>query len=80
MITGAIKSQVDQIQTVKVKEANRLDGPVEDPIFNNRQQKLRWSRFKGLGDASELCKTVSEEVFPFIKGGARVASRRTQVT
>ncbi|KAA0068488.1 class I SAM-dependent DNA methyltransferase [Rhodanobacter sp. T12-5] len=98
MITGTIKSQVDQIwnafwsggisnpmevieqmtyllfikrldemQTVKEKKANRLKQPVENPIFNTRQQKLRWSNFKDLGDPGLLYHIVSEEAFPFIK-------------
>ena len=98
MITGTIKSQVDQIwnafwsggisnpmevieqmtyllfikrldemQTVKEKKAHRIKQPVESPIFNSRQQKLRWSHFKDLGDPGLLYHIVSEEVFPFIK-------------
>lgn len=98
MITGTIKSQVDQIwnafwsggisnpmevieqmtyllfikrlddlQTVREKKANRLKKPVENPIFNSRQQKLRWSRFKALGNPAAMYKLVESEVFPFIK-------------
>ncbi|GAA0888607.1 type I restriction-modification system subunit M [Rhodanobacter soli] len=98
MITGTIKSQVDQIwnafwsggisnpmevieqmtyllfikrldemQTVKEKKANRTKQPIENPIFNTRQKKLRWSHFKELGDPGLLYHIVSEEVFPFIK-------------
>ncbi|MEO6968574.1 MAG: type I restriction-modification system subunit M N-terminal domain-containing protein [Rhodanobacteraceae bacterium] len=98
MITGTIKSQIDQIwnafwaggisnpmevieqmtyllfikrldemQTVKEKKANRTKQPIENPIFNSRQQKLRWSHFKKLGDPGSLYRVVSEDVFPFIK-------------
>jgi type I restriction enzyme M protein len=98
MITGTIKSQVDQIwnafwsggisnpmevieqmtyllfikrldemQTVKEKKANRTKQPVDNPIFNAKQQKLRWSHFKEQGDPATLYRVVSEEVFPFIK-------------
>lgn len=98
MITGTIKSQVDQIwnafwsggisnpmevieqmtyllfikrldelHTAREKKANRLGQPIENPIFNRNQQKLRWSHFKDLGDPGLLYHIVSEEVFPFIK-------------
>ncbi|MGN6227634.1 MAG: type I restriction-modification system subunit M, partial [Dyella sp.] len=98
MITGTIKSQVDQIwnafwsggisnpmevieqmtyllfikrldelHTAREKKANRLKQPIENPIFNRNQQKLRWSHFKDLGDPGLLYHIVSEEVFPFIK-------------
>ena len=98
MITGSIKTQVDQIwnafwsggisnpmevieqmtyllfikrldelQTVKEKKANRTKQPVESPIFNSRQQKLRWSEFKSLGDPAAMYALVADEVFPFIK-------------
>ena len=98
MITGTIKSQVDQIwnafwsggisnpmevieqmtyllfikrlddlQTVREKKANRLRKPVENPIFSSRQQKLRWSKFKALGNPAAMYEVVANEVFPFIK-------------
>jgi type I restriction enzyme M protein len=98
MITGTIKSQVDQIwnafwsggisnpmevieqmtyllfikrldelHTAREKKAHRLKQPIENPIFNSKQQKLRWSYFKDLGDPGLLYHIVSEEVFPFIK-------------
>ncbi|MBN8728107.1 MAG: SAM-dependent DNA methyltransferase [Xanthomonadales bacterium] len=98
MITGTIKTQVDQIwnafwsggisnpmevieqmtyllfikrldelQTVKEKKANRTKQPVENPIFNSRQQKLRWSKFKSLGDPATMYALVADDVFPFIK-------------
>jgi type I restriction enzyme M protein len=59
--------RLDEMQTVKEKKANRTKQPIENPIFNTRQQKLRWSHFKGLGDPGLLYHIVSEEVFPFIK-------------
>src|SRR3546814_17773799 len=55
------------MQTVKEKKAKRTKAPVEDPIFNRRQQKLRWSKFKSLGDPAAMYARVADEVFPFIK-------------
>src|SRR3546814_24479 len=68
--------RLDELQTVKEKKANRTKAPVEDPIFNSRQQKLRWSKFKSLGDPAAMYARVADEVFPFIKslGGRKGAS------
>jgi len=112
MITGSIKTQVDQIwnafwsggisnpmevieqmtyllfikrldelQTVKEKKANRIKQPVEAPIFNSGQQKLRWSKFKSLGDPAAMYALVADEVFPFIKnlGGAEDSTYATHM-
>ena len=38
--------RLDELETVKEKKANRLKREVEGPIFNRKQQKLRWSVFK----------------------------------
>src|SRR5690606_33974558 len=59
--------RLDELQTVSEKKANRTGKPVENPIFNSKQQKLRWSEFRQIGDAATLYKTVADEVFPFIK-------------
>jgi type I restriction enzyme M protein len=59
--------RLDELQTVKEKKANRTKQPVENPIFNSRQLKLRWSRFKSLGDPATMYTLVADEVFPFIK-------------
>ncbi|MBQ0759454.1 MAG: SAM-dependent DNA methyltransferase [Zhongshania sp.] len=98
MITGEIKSQVDQIwnafwsggianpmevieqmtyllfikrldelHTVREKKANRLKKPIENPIFTEQQQHLRWTVFKQLGDPQTLFSTVADQVFPFMK-------------
>src|SRR5579859_2835180 len=64
--------RLDEMQTLKDKKSARTRKPDEDPIFNSKQQKLRWSVFRQMGDAAELYKLISERVFPFIKslGGA----------
>ncbi|MEN1929470.1 N-6 DNA methylase [Luteimonas sp. MJ250] len=65
--------RLDELQTVEEKKANRTKKPVENLIFNSRQQKLRWSKFKSLGDPAAMYALVADEVFPFIKtlGGAK---------
>jgi len=60
--------RLDELHTVREKKANRLKRPIEQPIFNEKQQDYRWSRFKDFGSPQKLYKTVAEKVFPFIKG------------
>ena len=57
--------RLDDIHTAREKKANRLNKPIEDPIFGVGQDKLRWSRFREF-DTEEMFTTVSQEVFPFI--------------
>jgi len=59
--------RLDELQTVQEKKAHRLKQPIESPIFGPKQQNLRWSVFRQLGDPTALYQTVSERVFPFIK-------------
>jgi len=59
--------RLDELQTVKEKKASRTKQPIESPIFGPKQQNLRWSLFRQLGDAASLYRIVSEQVFPFIK-------------
>ncbi|MEN4953686.1 class I SAM-dependent DNA methyltransferase [Stenotrophomonas sp. TWI819] len=59
--------RLDEEQTRRERQAARTRKDVEDPIFNKRQQKLRWSKFKELGDPAELYRVIADEVFPFIK-------------
>src|SRR3546814_20943732 len=54
--------RLDELQTVKEKKANRTKAPVEDPIFNSRQQTLRWSQFKSLGDPAAMYAGVADGV------------------
>ena len=58
--------RLDDLHTAKEAKANRLKKPIENPIFNSKQQELRWSRFKNEA-APQMYKIVSEKVFPFIK-------------
>ncbi len=58
--------RLDELHTAQEAKANRLKKPIENPIFNRKQQDLRWSRFKH-DAASAMYEIVSERVFPFIK-------------
>jgi len=58
--------RLDELHTAKEAQANLLKRPIEDPILNKRQQRLRWSRFKDL-EAQEMYGLFRDEVFPFIK-------------
>jgi type I restriction enzyme M protein len=58
--------RLDEIQTLKESKAARTGKPIEDPIFNKKQNSLRWSRFKETAP-EEMFTTVQQEVFPFIK-------------
>ncbi|WLE95524.1 MAG: class I SAM-dependent DNA methyltransferase [Candidatus Electrothrix communis] len=58
--------RLDELHTLAENKANRLGKPIEQPIFSEKQDHLRWSRFKE--EASEqMFLTVKDEVFPFIK-------------
>lgn len=59
--------RLDEEQTRREKKAARTGHAVEEPIFNRRQQRLRWSKFRQLGDPAELYRLLADEVFPFIK-------------
>ena len=37
--------RLDELQLVKEKKANRLKQPIVNPIFDESQAHLRWSRF-----------------------------------
>ena len=70
--------RLDDIHTAREKKANRLNKPIEDPIFGVGQDKLRRSRFREF-ETEEMFTTVSQEVFPFIKnlhGGENTAYSR----
>ena len=58
--------RLDDIHTAREKKANRLGKPIEEPIFGQGQDNMRWSRFREF-EAGEMFRVVSQEVFPFIK-------------
>lgn len=68
--------ELDEKHTREERKANRLNRPIENPVFDEtpKQQKMRWSKFKDFAP-SEMYKVVQEDVFPFIKnmGGENFA-------
>jgi type I restriction enzyme M protein len=58
--------RLDDLHTAREAKANRLKKPIQNPVFNSKQQELRWSQFKHEAPGT-MFKIVSEQVFPFIK-------------
>lgn len=58
--------RLDDIQNVKEKQANTLGTPIEEPIFEEDQYDLRWSRFKDFEPENKF-NLFKDQVFPFIK-------------
>ncbi|MEW8496300.1 MAG: class I SAM-dependent DNA methyltransferase [Candidatus Thiodiazotropha taylori] len=57
---------LDEIHTRRERQAQLGDGKIENPIFNRRQGKFRWSKLKNF-DPDEMFNLVKDEIFPFIK-------------
>lgn len=58
--------RLDELHTVKEAKANRTKKAIEEPIFSEDQDHLRWSRFKE--EAPEkMFERVRDGVFPFMK-------------
>ena len=58
--------RLDELHTLAEKKANRTGKPIEDPVFDEDRQHLRWSRFRDSAP-EKLFETIRDEVFPFIK-------------
>ncbi|QDU82621.1 putative type I restriction enzymeP M protein [Polystyrenella longa] len=58
--------RLDELHTLQEHKSNRTGKPIEDPIFNKKQNHLRWSRFKETAPET-MYVTVKDDVFPFIK-------------
>lgn len=58
--------RLDQIHTLKDKQANLLGHAIENPVFSPEQQGYRWSRFKNQ-DPQVMFELVRDKVFHFIK-------------
>ena len=58
--------RLDELHTLQELKASRTGKPIEEPVFNEDQDGLRWSRFKQAAP-SQMLETVRDEVFPFIK-------------
>jgi len=58
--------RLDEIHTVKEAQANLLSEDITEPIFEEGQEHLRWSRFKDF-EPERKFDVFKDEVFPFIK-------------
>ncbi|MBO6940945.1 MAG: SAM-dependent DNA methyltransferase [Deltaproteobacteria bacterium] len=58
--------RLDELHTLKERKATRTKKPIEEPIFEEEQDHLRWSRFKETAP-EQMFETVRDQVFPFIK-------------
>lgn len=58
--------RLDELHTLKERKATRTGQPIEEPVFSQGQEHLRWSRFKDFAP-EKMFTTVRDEVFPFIK-------------
>ncbi|OUJ69932.1 type I restriction-modification system subunit M [Hymenobacter crusticola] len=58
--------RLDELHTARESQAHWTGRPIQNPIFGDDQQHLRWSRFKET-DAEAMYRVVGQEVFPFMK-------------
>ena len=58
--------RLDDLHTLAERKANRVGGPIQDPIFKPGQNNLRWAHFKSL-ERDVMHKVVGEQVFPFLQ-------------
>jgi len=58
--------RLDELHTLKERKATRTGQPIEDPVFGEDQDHVRWSRFKETAP-EKMFETVCDGVFPFIK-------------
>ncbi|GAB2596365.1 type I restriction-modification system subunit M [Spirosoma areae] len=75
--------RLDELQTAKEQQANQLQEPIEDPIYQPDQYELRWSHLKDADPETRFrLFTRPDGVFDFIRGlgvdssGARSAFGR----
>ena len=75
--------ELDEKHTLEEKKANRLNRPIENPIFDETpaSQNMRWSKFKDFAP-TEMFEIVQQKVFPFIKtlGGDNFAKYMKDAT
>ena len=58
--------RLDELHTLRERQATRTGTPLEEPVFAADQDRLRWSRFKEAAP-EQMFETVRDGVFPFIK-------------
>ena len=68
--------RLDEMQTQKESKANLLKKPIENPIYNEAEYELRWSRFKNMDpEVMHRMFTKNEGVFDFLRNvGSRSAA------
>ena len=59
--------RLDDEELAKEKRANRLGRKPSGLRFGPKQQAMRWSRFKNMGNAEAMLDVVRDQAFPFIK-------------
>src|SRR5690606_13390285 len=57
----------DEAETLAERKAKRTKVPLKRPIFNKKQQHLRWSALAQITAPLELFERIRDEVFPFLK-------------
>ncbi len=62
--------RLDELHTLKERKAARTGLPIEEPVFDEGQDHLRWSRFKETAP-EKMFASLRDEVFPFIKNLGR---------
>ena len=58
--------RLEDIQTAKERKANRTDAPIENPIYTDDTQALRWKSFKEL-HPDHMMVVVRDGVFPWLR-------------
>jgi type I restriction enzyme M protein len=58
--------RLDDFQSAKENKANRTHQPVENPIYADNEQQLRWSQFKNIHPDNMLV-IVRDGVFPWLR-------------
>ena len=58
--------RLDEVHTLAENKANRTGKPVENPVFAEDKQHLRWSRLKNLEPGKQY-DIITEELFPFMR-------------
>lgn len=55
--------RLDEIQTQKELVANRLKREIESPIYTDKNQDLRWSKFKN-SNPEQIYQTIQLRIMP----------------
>ena len=61
--------RLDELHTLRERKAVRTEKPIEEPIFNKRQDHLRWSRFKDTAPEKMFATVTQLQQHEFTKDG-----------